>query len=413
MRIVILSIALFALAAAAVSSASAASGTLSLVPSATTIDPGQPVTVSVHQNIDATTSSTQTNVTFDPLILQVADVALGSAYQGAIQLVGVAPQTKADAIAEANTTGVLKNAAAFFVPGAGGVAPGDAEFLVVSFTGVAGGTGQIGLTNSIVTDDVGSLFEVTGGTTSVAVTGASATPTPTPTPSPTPTPAGQTPTPTAIPTPIPTHFDTLSPSPTVPFTADFSISPSTMAVRPNTEFSITIRQSTGATTQGAQVALTFDPTLLQVVSLAKSTAYSKANLVYGVIPNTGAAAITEANSTGTLKRIGLVVLPPTTIASGQSDMITVKMKTTSKTGTSQLALSDMELLNEDGREIVVHSSGGEISVSSSAAALGASGLPSTGGPDGGDSWLTWTLLAGAAFVAFAGATSFAGFRTRR
>lgn len=157
----------------------------------------------VKLNADVDTLGAQTNVTFDATKLQITSVTRGASYTGASFLMGVAPQTQAQAITEANTTGTLKNVSLFFLPGLGSVVPGDTDFVTVNVNVIDCGAVALGLANAEVLDGSGNLVPATlqGGAIDIAC--------PTPTPVPTDTPA-----PTAVPTatPAPTPAPTLAPS---------------------------------------------------------------------------------------------------------------------------------------------------------------------------------------------------------
>ena len=313
---------------ALVGSASAATATLSIDPDSTTIDQNQDLTLKVKLNADVDTSAAQTDIEFNAELLQVQDVVAGSSFQGASFLVGVAPQTKAEAIASANVTGRLENVAAFFLPGAGSIPAGDAEFLVLTMRSRSvGGTTEVKLTSREVNDAGGTgIPGVTADDGEVTVTGATASPTP----------VGQTPTPTASPGPTP--FPTPTPTPAPPLDGRLWVQPPSLAIRPGVEFSIDIMQGANRDIQGAQTSIRFDPNLLQIDSVAPGPQYfegrERALLVMGeVLPDgtqiTARKAIDEANTTGLLKNVAAAWIPPRKVPAGETIFLIVKM--TSKT----------------------------------------------------------------------------------
>ena len=95
-------------------------------------------TVRIMQHSDIATTGAQVNLSFDRSLLHEVDVTRGAAYANGSLYIGIAPQSRQDAIAEANTTtGMLWDAAAYLGQGEGFVAAGDAEALVITMTPVA------------------------------------------------------------------------------------------------------------------------------------------------------------------------------------------------------------------------------------------------------------------------------------
>jgi hypothetical protein len=98
-------------------------------------------TIRVMQDAAVPTSGAEATITFDPTILQVADVSLGSDYASAPIFL---PQDLAAAIQKANLGGRLATVAAAFTP-PGSVAAGPAEFLLVKFHVVGCGKTELKL----------------------------------------------------------------------------------------------------------------------------------------------------------------------------------------------------------------------------------------------------------------------------
>jgi hypothetical protein len=95
-----------------------------------TAPPGAEFTVILVQQAGFVTTGAESDLQFDPTLIQVISVEKSQAYAKASLVMGVAPQTPAEAIAEANTSGRLKNIGTFFVPGPGANVPaGQAEFV--------------------------------------------------------------------------------------------------------------------------------------------------------------------------------------------------------------------------------------------------------------------------------------------
>jgi len=360
-------------------SAAGADASLSVVPATQTVGPGAALSVEVKQNAPVAVSGAQVDFNFDAGLLQIVGVTKSPAYDGASFLMGVAPQTKDEAIAEANTTGTLQNVASFFLPGTGQAPAGEATFITVAMQARdVGGTSQITLTNPEMFDTGSNPFTITATAGTVNVTGATATPSPTPCP-------GCTPTPSPSPKPA-----TPTPTPAPPLEAVLSISPSSTLAPPGAEFSITVMQQANRVMAGAQTDLKFDPAVLQIVSVARGQAYidkQKTSLIYGVVPETGPAAIAAANGTGTLKNIATFYFPGVgSVPPGDAEFLTVKLRAQSD-GRSPLTLANMEMIDDQGKSVGVSANNGEVIVRTGAplpGTLGAVRLPAGGGDAGSD-----------------------------
>ncbi len=113
-------------------------GSIFVVPDSLSVNPDTDFTIDVNQAADFTTVGTQTNLEFDPNVVQVTSVDRGPAFtrSGGALLVGTVDnqhkqQTTAEAIAEANSTGVLKNISAYYLVGTSHVDTGTNSFLIV------------------------------------------------------------------------------------------------------------------------------------------------------------------------------------------------------------------------------------------------------------------------------------------
>jgi hypothetical protein len=383
-------------------SAVAPDATLSIDPPTLTVNAGNTFTVNVNQNVPtAATAGAQTDVLFDQTQLQITGVTKGPAYTGSAFYIGVVPQTLAQAIAEANTTGRLRNMAASFNPGAGSVAPGANTAFILTMSAQAGASGS-----SDVTLDRAEVLDANFGSLTVAIVKGTVvvnnpnvptnTPTVTPTPSPAVTPGGptststnsptntptnsptnsptrtstntptNTPTPTKTPTgtptgtltpatatAVPTNTPALTDTPTAtPFAGKGSVYvvPESVDVSPNTDFTVNINQTADFSTTGTQTNIDFDPNLLQVLGVDRAPAFAKpgASFVAGVVKldasgnvagqQTIAEAIAEANQTGTLRNVAANYPPPAYIPNGENSFLIVKMKSSGTEGTSKITL---------------------------------------------------------------------------
>lgn len=249
-------------------------------------------------------------------------------------------------------------------------------------TSGGGATATPSRTPTATTSPAASVTATT--TATPTATGQGATPTPgTPTPSATATATATpaAPTSTAVATtaasPTPTRTRTAVPAATATPTrepqATLSVSPATITVPPGSAFAVTIVQHATMATSGAQSSFTFDPALLSIEAVDKGQAYQRASLIYGeVLPDgtdrTGAAAIQDANSTGTLKNIAAFLIPGTgSVAAGDQTFVTITLRAKSTNGTSPIGLAEASMLDEAGGDLAVASTGGQVTVQAGAA----------------------------------------------
>jgi hypothetical protein len=148
--------------ASASSPVGAAAGSLAISPAAQTVGHGSPFTVTIVQNADVATSGAQADLSFNQALMQITSVEAGAAYAGGSLVAGVAPQTVAQAIAEANTTGTLQNVSAFYTPGGGSVPAGQADFVILHMQATAPGTNSpLTLSQAEMLDAAGEVVPVT------------------------------------------------------------------------------------------------------------------------------------------------------------------------------------------------------------------------------------------------------------
>jgi hypothetical protein len=121
--------------------AAAGGDTMRIEPPSQTVVEGSTFTVRVVQNASVATAGAQATVTFDPAEAQIVSVDRGTPHAGAAIF---APPDLAGAIAAANQAGKLATVATAFLPPAS-VPPGDADFLIITFTAVGCGRSDLGL----------------------------------------------------------------------------------------------------------------------------------------------------------------------------------------------------------------------------------------------------------------------------
>jgi hypothetical protein len=134
-------------------------GSIFVVPTSVAVSPSTDFTININQDANFTTTGTGTNIEFDPSLLQITAVDRAEPFTrpGASFVAGVVPdggtqQTLAQAIAEANTTGLLKKVSAYYLPGGGSghVDTGANTFLIVKMKSTAKeGTSKITLDHVI------------------------------------------------------------------------------------------------------------------------------------------------------------------------------------------------------------------------------------------------------------------------
>ena len=302
--------------------ATATGNTLRVDPAVQTVPQGGTFTAHVVQSAGVPTSGAATSISFDPALLQIQSVARGAPYASAQIFNGASPA----AIAAANTTGSLAGvAAAFLSPD--NVAAGAADFLDITFKAVGCGTAELGLPTDNndpalldgSPDTYGNALQVTavGGSVTTCVAA-----TPTPVTTPTPTPVGSL-SPSASPSP--------SPSPTPPPGNTIRIEPATTPVAKNGTFSVRVVQHGEVAIGGITATIVFDPTVLKVLSVTPSAAYTDKNVVELPALSDGniAATIANANLSGSLKQIAATFKAganPSSVPAGDSDFITVEFQ---------------------------------------------------------------------------------------
>jgi hypothetical protein len=143
----------------------AGNGTVQISPSSQTV-PGT-FTVTIQTNTNVVISGAQSDLTFDQARLQVFSVVRGTAWNSASFVIGVAPQTQQQAIAESNTTGRLKNIGLFYEPGVGSVPVGTHNLVTVTMRAIQCGNNTLGVS-------FGEILDANGEPATVSHTGGSA-----------------------------------------------------------------------------------------------------------------------------------------------------------------------------------------------------------------------------------------------
>jgi hypothetical protein len=185
------------------------------------------------------------------------------------------------------------------------------------------------------------------------------------------------------------------------------VSPTTTSVAPGGSFSVTVKQNASVTTSAAQADFTFDPNLVQIVSVTQGALYPAANLQ----PSPMAAAITVANVSGTLANLADFIIPPNPpLPAGDQDFLIIAMQAKNPAcGTSRLNLANQELNDAAGNPIYPTVTSAFVTVTGVCAAttLGGLDIDAAALPTSHDSGTTLVLaIIAAGVIAVAGAGTF-------
>lgn len=395
--------------------AAATSGTLRIDPPSQTVPAGSPFTVNIVQTVDGESLGAQATLSYDPGAVQIVSVETGPMYAGATLLVGKTPGgatgqdegtplTPDEAITEANTTGVLKYMATFFVPGTGTFPAGENVFLAITLQGVADGSTPLNISDLEMLDDQGGSLPVTGANGNVVIEGSAPPPPP-------PSDAGAAPAAPAATAADPgaalsaaatalagkskTPVSSVAAKVTAPSltSATLSISPKSQNVDKEGKFSFTISADVDGAASNAQLGLTFKRGLVDVTKLEPGPNW-QANA------SSLDSAMTAANDSGELK-VTLAASKDTPQTSGEAPMLTVTMQgLPGKEGKTDLALSSIDVIGTDGQAVPVTSVKGDVTVGS-------------GGGGGSMMFILIGALAGVAIVGGGGTYAFRRYRAAR
>jgi len=137
---------------------------VSLAPTSITLQAGMPARIFLIAASDGNISSVATDLTFEPDKLEITGIEPGPAWSGAIPIAVASGQSNRleDALAEANTTGILQQAGVFFPPGAADLPYGQGVFVSVLVKGKVDGTSSLSIGNA-------AALGVSGETIPVAI----------------------------------------------------------------------------------------------------------------------------------------------------------------------------------------------------------------------------------------------------
>lgn len=381
----------------------AQSATLRIDPQSQTVDAGQTFTVKIVQNSDGVTLGAQTNFGFDPNLVQIIAAEPGAGYRDALFLYGVAEDgTSASieaAVASANSTGVLRNLTTFLTPGTGAVPAGGADFILITMRarqGV-GGKSALGLPTMgpispvEMIDENGNSLPVSTVGGEVAVVGGAAPPAGATTP--TPPVAGASVTPNRA-TATPKRAMSNIPS----GSTGMSVVPASSKVDPGATVKVDLRLQIGVAATGAQADVKFNKDVLEIVSVEAGPSWKKARVFAGTGRQTLEQAIAEANTSGTLKGVGVLFNPGSgSVKPGEDTFLTLTVRGLTD-GKSSITLENNEIVDAEGNSIKAKPQNSELTV----------------GSGGGGGISPFLILGGALLVlGLAGGAGFAFVRMRR
>ena len=136
---------------------------VSLAPATITLEAGMPARVFLVVNADGDISSVAADLTFDKDKLEITGLEAGPAWSAATLIASASGSSRGvdGAIAEANTTGVLQAAGAFFPPGAQDLPYGEGVFVSVLVKAKVDGTSNLTVGKVTVLGVSGETIPVT------------------------------------------------------------------------------------------------------------------------------------------------------------------------------------------------------------------------------------------------------------
>ena len=394
-------------------------GTLSVSPSNQTVAAGAPFSIDILEHAGGAVSEAQTDLVFNASLLQVQDIKLGSVWAPAngslIYQPGVT--TTPDAINAANESGTLTIGAATL----GSIPAGDATLVSISFKALPGpgGVSALRLSRATMLDPSqnplavvvtsGSVTIMAGapvspGPSASGFAGSSASPSasalacvsPLPALSPS---AGLSTNPSGSPafmasaspcgsssqpTPGP------SATPSGPAEAQVYVAPDKDQVAVGDTVVVTLYANSDNELSSMAVDFSFDPTLLQVVSVDPTSDWPGAAINIAR-KNVLQAIIDRANSgVGIMQGIGVNIPPQGAEASVSGSFLTITMKAV-KDGTSTLSAANVSAIDLTGANEAVPPAGATLVIKSAG---------TTGATNGGGFSLNldWPLAISAAIL---------------
>ena len=364
----------------------APSASLRIDPPSVSTDAGQTFIVNIVQNAGVATLGWQTNLVFDTKLLQIKGMTPGPAYaKGAFAYgssIDGSNKSVAAAIAKANATGALRNVAAFLLPGSGSVPAGDAVALMVTMEARTGASGTAKLDLKPLPTSPIQMLDESANVMAVATTSGSVTikssPAASGAVSPSPVPSGAASSPSASasssgvagpPSPVPSAVEasplalpsedtTGAPASGAVLggtsaTAALSVAPASSRIDVGATSTFDFKYRIDASASSISADLAFDKAVLQIVKIEPGPAWSQATVLAGGAGLTLDQAIGQANSTGQLDQVG-VLLPhgSSSLPTGEGTFVTVTFKGAAD-GTTTVTMSRATVLDADGAPMSV------------------------------------------------------------
>src|SRR5262245_21133460 len=204
----------------------------------------------------------------------------------------------------------------------------------------------------------------------------------------------------------------LGASPAAAADATLRIDPSNVAVGRDQTFEIQVVQQAPVETSGAQISLTFDPAIVQIISIARGPGYARAPIL---VPDAMDAAIQAANASGRLAQVAAAFTPPDAIPVGESGFLVITLKVVG-CGETDLGLPvggpfNAQMISgrsaDYGDQVPVAAAGGHVTTCVDPGAVSVAAIASNHGADVGPT------LASAGVVLGLIALTLLGWRLRR
>jgi hypothetical protein len=112
------------------------------------------------------------------------------------------------------------------------------------------------------------------------------------------------------------------------------IEPAVVKVTSGARFVVRVVQDAPGPVSGSQASLTFDHTILQIVSVTPGAAYARAPII---VPGDLGSLVEAANAGGNLAQVAAAFLPPATVAPGPSEFLVIAFRAVG-CGSTDLAL---------------------------------------------------------------------------
>lgn len=187
------------------------------------------------------------------------------------------------------------------------------------------------------------------------------------------------------------------PAPALAISASIKITPASQGVAVGGTAVVTVTVSSDETSAGAEISLSFDPTLVQIEDVQLGPAYAGASSAFGVVPGgdtaqagqpqTALEAAAEANQTGTFLNAAAFFPPGTgTVSAGENAFLVLTMRATAPAGTSPIVVLRPQMLDEGFNPVVPSSADGELVIGGATAPVATSTVPAAAGatvPAGG------------------------------